>query len=283
MNKLFISVLFLIITILVYTPETKAENIPSATVYYNQGIDFYNGNEIQNAINAFKKAIGIDPKFYEAYYNLAKIQESYSYYNDAIATYEKLIEIMPEDYESIYNLGNLLYKRGYLRKSLTYLDRIPSYSEKYTEAQKLTEIVEKRQVEVAEEMRLKDVTAKKSSLFQNVQAPSGVAVDAHGNVYIASFSQNAVYKIDQNNNKTTFAGSNTLGGPIGVAVDEKDNIYVANYTKNNIVKVSPDGKTKVLLLVKKPYCLNVDNNNKKLLITEQDKNTVIKFDLTGEI
>ncbi len=251
-----------------------------AASYYNQGIDLYNLNKIEDSINSFKKAIELDPKFYQAYYNLAKIQESYKYYNDAMATYEKLIELAPEDYESMYNYGNLLYKRGYLKKSLTYLDRIPNYSEYYEQAEKLVAIVEKRQVEVAQEMKLKQDALRKSSVLETIQAPTGVVTDKAGNVYIASFSQNAIYKITPQNVKTTFVSSNNLGGPVGVAIDENDNIYVANYTKGNVIKAGPDGKTTVLLLVKKPYCLNVDNLNKKLIITEQEKNTVIKFDLS---
>ena len=90
-----------------------------------------------------------------------------------------------------------------------------------------------------------------------------------------------MYKITPQNVKTTFVGANNLGGPVGVAIDENNNIYIANYTKGNVVKAEPDGKTSVLLLVKKPYCLNVDNQNKKLLITEQEKNTVIKYDLSN--
>lgn len=281
MKKLITTTVLTILffTLVGITPKANAQGVPSATVYYNQGIDFYNSNEIQNSINAFKKAIEIDPKFYEAYYNLAKIQESYKYYNDAILTYEKLIETMPEDYESMYNLGNLLFKRGYLKKSLTYLDRIPNYSEYFDNAEKLIETVEKRQVEVAQEQKLKEDSLKKSSLLENIQAPSGVAVDKQGNVYVASFSQNTVYKITPDNIKTTFVGPNNLEGPIGIAIDINNNIYIANYTKGNVIKTTPDGRTNVLLLVKKPYCLNVDDRNRKLLITEQEKNTVIKFDL----
>ncbi len=252
-----------------------------ATSYYNQGIDFYNLNKIDDSIKSFKKAIEIDPKFYQAYYNLAKIQESYKYYNDAISTYEKLIEITPEDYESMYNFGSLLYKRGYLKKSLTYLDRIPNYSEYYEQAEKLIDIVEKRQVEVAQELKLKEEALKRSSLLETIQAPTGVAADKNGNIYIASFSQNAVYKITPQNIKTTFVGPANLSGPVGIAIDEDNNIYIANYTKGNIIKAEPDGKTSVLFLVKKPYCLNIDNINKKLLITEQEKNTVIKYDISN--
>ncbi len=272
----------LIISFVIFGSLRVMSQSSEATTYYNQGIDFYNLNKIEDSIKSFKKAIELDPKFYQAYYNLAKIQESYKYYNDAMVTYEKLIEITPEDYESMFNFGNLLYKRGYLKKSLTYLDRIPNYSDYYEQAEKLIAIVEKRQVEVAQELKLKEDMLKKSSLLEKtIQAPTGVATDKLGNVYIASFAQNTVYKITPQNVKTTFVGPNNLSGPVGIAIDDNNNIYIANYTKGNIVKAEPDGKTTVLLLVKKPYCLNVDNQNKKLIITEQEKNTVIKFDLSN--
>jgi len=279
MKKLITTCLIFSFILLGSIPVT-AQTMDAAS-YYNQGIDLYNLNKIEDSINSFKKAIELDPKFYQAYYNLAKIQESYKYYNDAISTYEKLVEITPEDYESMYNFGNLLYKRGYLKKSLTYLDRIPNYSEYYDQAEKLIAVVEKRQVEVAQELKLKQEALKRSSLLETIQAPTGVAADNYGNIYIASFSQNAVYKITPQNVKTTFVGPANLSGPVGIAIDENNNVYIANYTKGNIVKADPSGKTSVLFLVKKPYCLNVDNQNKKLLITEQEKNTVIKYDISN--
>ena len=282
MKRLVIILLFLIA---LFAPSMRANaQGTEATEYFSQGVNYYKLNKVEDSINSFKKAIEIDPKFYEAYYNLALVQESrgYHYYDEAIATYEKLIEIMPEDYESMYNLGNLLYKRGYLSKSLTYLDRIPDYSGYYEKASALTDIVEKRQVEVAAEQKLRESTIKRSFQFESVQSPSGVAVDSIGNVYAASFSQNTVYKITPQNTKSVFVGPAVLSGPVGIAVDANNNVYIANHTKGNVVKASPDGKTKVLLLMKKPYYLNVDNQNKKLIITEWDKNSIIKFDLTGE-
>lgn len=267
----------------VYIPQANASTAQNAAALYNQGIDYYSQNEIQKSIAAFKQAIAINPKFYEAYYNLAKIQNSYKYYNDAIQTYEKLLEIVPEDFESMYEVGQLLYKRGYLSKSLGYLDRIPDYSEYYDKAQKLIPVIEKRQEEIAEETRIKNEMAKRSAVIGSIQAPSGIATDSSGSIYIASFSANSIYKIAPDGIKTVFQGPQTLSGPLGLAIDDNDNVYVANYTKGNVIKISPDNSVKVLLYVKKPYCLNVDNKNKKLLITEQEKNTVIKYDLSGEI
>ena len=64
MKKVILSLLFLSILVFANTANAATNTVPSATVYYNQGIDYYNSNEIQNSINAFKKAIEINPKFY---------------------------------------------------------------------------------------------------------------------------------------------------------------------------------------------------------------------------
>ena len=56
---------FCAMTILATDSITYAYDADEATNYYNQGIDFYSQNEIENSMNSFKKAISIDPEFYE--------------------------------------------------------------------------------------------------------------------------------------------------------------------------------------------------------------------------
>ena len=76
-----------------------------ATVLYNKGIDLYEQDKIEQSIATFKKAISISPDFYEAYYNLARIQEASGKYQDAINSYEALLKIQHDDYESAYQLS----------------------------------------------------------------------------------------------------------------------------------------------------------------------------------
>jgi|GEM_PF-1214799 len=121
------------------------------------------------------------------------------------------------------------------------------------------------------------VTSANSVVYEGIRAPSGVTVDRNGNMYVASYSENTIYKITPQNQKSVFAGPNVLGGPIGVAVDNAGNVYVANYVKGDILKITPGGTTSVFLKIKSPYCLNIVGNT--LFITEQATNTVVKHTL----
>ena len=288
---------FALITIAYLTP-VYSYTLDDATALYNMGIDYYSQNQVQKSMDYFKKAISIDPKFYEAYYNLAQIQASYGYTDAAIKSYEKVVQLKPDDYESIYELGRLLYKRGYLSRAVSFLDRIPNTSDIAPQVSVLETKIKKRQAELAliekqkEEAKLaqqntqtqavatqEPKVAEDTNLVIEVQAPSGVASDDSGNIYVASFSENKVYKIAPDGTKGVYIWPVNLGGPVGLATDDAGNLYVANYTKNNILKVTPSGVMSELASVKKPYCIAVDPVKKILIVSEQDTNNVIKIKL----
>jgi sugar lactone lactonase YvrE len=66
-------------------------------------------------------------------------------------------------------------------------------------------------------------------------APSGIAVDTAGNVYVADTGNDAIRKISRDSTVRTIARD--LRGPMGVAVDSAGNVYVADTINHTIRKV----------------------------------------------
>ena len=88
-----------------------------------------------------------------------------------------------------------------------------------------------------------------------LRAPSGVAMDTYGNIYIADFYNNRVCKVDTYGMIATIAGTGTSGfggdggpatdaqlnTPSGVAVDSVGNVYIADTGNNRVRKVDTSG------------------------------------------
>ncbi len=99
-----------------------------------------------------------------------------------------------------------------------------------------------------------------SAVKATLNEPKGLAIDAHGNVYIADTSNARLRKVDSNGIITTVAGPGVLGSDYwnAVALDPQGNLYVAiTHTSvpalySEVDRVNPDGTLSASLVMPSP-------------------------------
>jgi tetratricopeptide (TPR) repeat protein len=113
-------------------------------------------------------------------------------------------------------------------------------------------------------------------------APSGIAFDRLGNLYIANFLSNTIDRISPDGNKTQFSSGINLKGPIGLIADDENSIYVANYLAGTVTKINAAGIAQIIASgLKKPYYLAMDKQG-NLFISQQEDNSVIRITLSHD-
>ncbi|RZA37328.1 MAG: gluconolaconase [Lysobacteraceae bacterium] len=97
-----------------------------------------------------------------------------------------------------------------------------------------------------------------SGVQAKFDTPSGLAIDAEGNLYVADTGNHAIRRVTPMGEVTTLAGDGTAGhadgpalqarfnAPQGVAVDANGNVYVADTHNDRIRRIGTDGLVSTL-------------------------------------
>ena len=108
-----------------------------------------------------------------------------------------------------------------------------------------------------------------------LDAPVGLAVDAHGKIYVANSGskksgRGSITTYDADGSRTTPTITASLDTPWGIAVDARGKIYVANYNGGTVTTYLPDGSktTPTISGLKEPTAVAVDRNG-KIYVTQK--------------
>ena len=273
----FYKFLFVLLTLTFIGVPSFAEISTDAKLQYNKGVDYFNLGQLEESANCFKEAIELDPNYIDAYYNLGLILEYLKQDETALSVFKQIILRKPDDYAAVYKAALLSKNIGEIDKAKMYLSLIPAGTMEGVKAQALAAEMETTLSELKEKQST-DVKATfdvSDGLYENISSPTGLVADKNGNLYIAGFSENTIFKIGPDNKKLVYIKSEKIDGPIGLAIDNGGNIYIANYNKNNILKVDTlGGITEFVSDIQSPYCLYI--NGDLLFISSQGSNTVVR-------
>lgn len=244
-----------------------------AKLEYNNALDMYKLGKYEEAIACFRTAIRLYPDFIDAYYNLGSILDYLNQGDEAIYVLKQIISRKQDDYEAAYKIAQISIKLGDKRTASEYLALIPATSEFYIQGKEL--MMKHNLTQTTPAGKTKSKIPQNSSMYLNISSPTGISTDSDGNVYIASFSDNAIIKVTPDNKRMIFFKNSILKGPIAIANDSLGNMYIANYNANNILKISKNGHAEVFIQnAPKPYAVHVGGN--MLFVSCQGSNAVIR-------
>ena len=101
--------------------------------------------------------------------------------------------------------------------------------------------------------------------------PTGIAVDAHGNVFFVDILSNSVFKVSPAGEISVVV--KLVGFPHSLALDARGNLFVGEYDSNRVVKLTPEGKVGIFASLERPCALAVDVIGN--VYVSQDRNNVI--------
>ncbi|OGS45660.1 MAG: hypothetical protein A2539_07240 [Elusimicrobia bacterium RIFOXYD2_FULL_34_15] len=100
------------------------------TAYNMRGLSYIKKNNLKKALKDFSKAIEVDKNFLDAYNNRGTIYATNKEYNKALNDFKKISEIEPASPEAYYNIGILNQMKNDYENSLIYFSKAIEYSKK---------------------------------------------------------------------------------------------------------------------------------------------------------
>lgn len=121
--------------------------------------------------------------------------------------------------------------------------------------------------------------AELKTIANSFNAPTGIAFDSAGAMYVTNWSSDSIVKINANGKKETVYSN--ISSPAGIVIDAQDNIYVASYGDDYILKISANGETKKISDGYHTPTGIAFSKSGKLLITNRSTGEIVSLDLNN--
>ena len=119
--------------------------------------------------------------------------------------------------------------------------------------------------------------ANLTKVASGFSAPTGIAFDSSGVMYVTNWSGDSIVKVKSNGEQETFYKG--ISSPSGIVIDKQDNVYVSSYSDDYILKITPNGKSqKISEGYRTPTGIAFSNNG-QLLITNRSTGEIVSLDL----
>ncbi|MFO0881298.1 MAG: hypothetical protein U0840_28700 [Gemmataceae bacterium] len=114
-----------------------------------------------------------------------------------------------------------------------------------------------------------------------INTPGSLAMDAQGNLYVASFNAGTVTRVTPGGVVTNFASGLTT--PSGLAMDAQGNLYVAEFNSGRVVRITQAGISSTIATnFSFPFALTIDSQG-NLYVGEAGSNTVSQVTPDGVV
>jgi len=116
--------------------EALVQQFPMSVVLYNiQGAILQELGQLDLSIDAYNKALAIEPNYADAHYNIGMALQRQGKLKEAIKAYNKALAIKPDNAEAYNNMGIALHEQGKLEEVIEAYNKAlaikPDYAEAY--------------------------------------------------------------------------------------------------------------------------------------------------------
>lgn len=97
--------------------QKSVEIEPTFTAYNNLALIYANRGFYQQSIDAYQKALALNPQSFRAWYQLGLVQSANVKFEDAVKSFQKAVEINPQFTDAYLGLGSSYFWSGHKEKA----------------------------------------------------------------------------------------------------------------------------------------------------------------------